>query len=185
MRSNLDAFDEHTDTELYDALERVHLIFNTGASSRDEPIDVASRSGAPPLDTNINLFKSLSSRISEGGLNLSQGQRQLLCLARAIVCRPKIMVLDEATSAVDMATDVLIQRSIREEFEDSTLLVIAHRLSTIADFDKILVMADGKAVEFDSPKVLLKSKGLFWEMVNQSGEKNKLEHIILGPRSRS
>ena len=172
LRSNLDAFDKHSDIELYDALERVHLIRSS-----------ATKSGATSpatLDTNINIFKSLSSHISEGGLNLSQGQRQLLCLARAIVSRPKIMVLDEATSAVDMATDFLIQRSIRNEFQDSTLLVIAHRLSTIADFDRILVMSDGKAVEFGVPRELLEERGLFWEMVQQSGEKDKLEEIILG-----
>ena len=85
------------------------------------------------------------------------------------------MVLDEATSAVDMATDVLIQRSIREEFQDSTLLVIAHRLSTISDFDKILVMSDGLAAEFDTPKALMEKKGVFWEMVQQSGERRRLE----------
>ena len=183
VRSNLDAFDERSDAELYDALERVHLIRGTGNVSRGEP---ASVDGSDPpssltiADTNTNIFSSLSSRISEGGLNLSQGQRQLLCLARAIVSRPKIMVLDEATSAVDMATDVLIQRSIREEFEDSTLIVIAHRLSTIADFDSILVMSDGKAVEYDTPKNLLAQRGVFWEMVEQSGERDRLEEIILG-----
>ncbi|MCJ1306471.1 hypothetical protein MMC25_000114 [Agyrium rufum] len=179
VRSNLDAFDEHTDTELRDALERVHLINSTGLASRDE-----ANVGTPPTkavhDTNTNVFKSLTSKISEGGHNLSQGQRQLLCLARAIVARPKIMVLDEATSAVDMATDVLIQRSIREEFQDSTLLVIAHRLTTIADFDKILVMGEGRALEFDTPKNLLEKKGVFWEMVGQSGEKERLEDIIRG-----
>lgn len=172
VRSNLDPFDDHTDAELYDAMERVQLIRKSNNGSG---------TGTPTLlDTNVNIFKSLSSRISEGGLNLSQGQRQLLCLARAIVCRPKIMILDEATSAVDMATDFLIQRSIREEFKDSTLIVIAHRLSTIADFDKILVMSDGKAVEFDSPRKLLEEKGTFWGMVGQSGEKDRLERNILG-----
>ena len=195
VRSNLDAFDHHTDAELRDALERVHLLRTTGLASETASRPMTANAGdqlpptAPPTpnpnadkkaDKNTNIFNSLTSRISEGGLNLSQGQRQLLCLARAIVSRPKIMVLDEATSAVDMATDVLIQRSIREEFEDSTLLVIAHRLTTIADFDKILVMSEGRAVEFDSPKNLLEKKGLFWEMVGQSGEKDRLEEIILG-----
>lgn len=184
VRSNLDAFDEHGDAELYDALERVHLIRGTGNVSRSEPASAAATTDAPSSlgssDINSNIFSNLSSRISEGGLNLSQGQRQLLCLARAIVSRPKIMLLDEATSAVDMATDVLIQRSIREEFEDSTLLVIAHRLSTIADFDRILVMSDGKAVEYDTPRNLLAARGAFWEMVAQSGDRDRLEEIILG-----
>lgn len=175
VRSNLDAFGEHSDAELFDALERVHLIRNTRPGSRDEISDSNHGGLSTPSDTNANIFGSLHSRISEGGLNLSQGQRQLLCLARAIVSRPKIMVLDEATSAVDMATDVLIQRSIREEFRDSTLLVIAHRLSTISDFDKILVMSDGLAAEFDTPKALMEKKGVFWEMVQQSGERRRLE----------
>lgn len=186
VRSNLDAFDNHTDAELYEALERVHLIRSTGSTSRDELNSARPSSGSASgtetpsnIDSNTNIFRSLSSRISEGGLNLSQGQRQLLCLARAIVSRPKIMVLDEATSAVDMATDELIQRSIREEFQDSTLIVIAHRLSTIADFDKILVMEDGRAVEFDEPRTLLrKVGGVFRSMVELSGELGMLRGII-------
>lgn len=190
VRSNLDAFDNHTDAELYEALERVHLIRSTGLTSRDELNASIPGSGpgsgtnTPALDTNTNIFRSLSSRISEGGLNLSQGQRQLLCLARAIVSRPKIMVLDEATSAVDMATDALIQRSIREEFQDSTLIVIAHRLSTIADFDRILVMEDGRAVEFDTPRALMEKKGVFAGMVGQSGEVEKLKEIIMGEEEK-
>ncbi|KAH0558860.1 hypothetical protein GP486_004505 [Trichoglossum hirsutum] len=169
VRSNLDAFDDHTDAELREALERVHLVNTT---LRD---DYTSSS-----DNNINMFEDLSSRISEGGQNLSQGQRQLLCIARAIVSRPKIMVLDEATSAVDMATDALIQRSIREEFKDSTLLVIAHRLSTIADFDKILVMSDGRAIEYGAPRNLFEARGEFWKMVIQSGERAWVEELVLG-----
>lgn len=183
VRSNLDAFDEHTDAELYDALERVHLIRTTGLTSRSEPATASASGRTSPTavnDGNTNIFKSLKSRISEGGLNLSQGQRQLLCLARAIVSRPKVMVLDEATSAVDMGTDVLIQRSIREEFGDSTLLVIAHRLSTIVDFDRILVMSDGKVLEYDEPRKLMEAKGEFWKMVRESGEREKLEEMILG-----
>ena len=183
VRSNLDPFEEHGDVELYDALERVHLIRGTGNESRNASssgVDTDEPSSRAVLDSNTNIFSSLSSRISEAGLNLSQGQRQLLCLARAIVSRPKIMFLDEATSAVDKATDVLLQRSIREEFWDSTLIVIAHRLSTIADFDMILVMSDGQAVEYDTPRNLLAQKGVFWGMMEQSGERDRLEEIILG-----
>ena len=182
VRSNLDAFDEHGDAELRDALERVHLAprGSTGATSA-----AASGTATPTIDpnSNKNIFRSLNSRVSEGGLNLSQGQRQLLCLARAIVSRPKIMVLDEATSAVDMETDALIQRSIREEFQDSTLLVIAHRLSTIADFDKILVMGDGRVLEYDEPRLLMeKEGGEFRRMVEESGERDLLEDVITGVR---
>ncbi|WEW59244.1 hypothetical protein PRK78_004713 [Emydomyces testavorans] len=213
IRSNLDPFEEHSDAELQDALERVHLVssmseqgsrpnssslsapLTSGASGRTTPTLTSSSNGstttstttiatsAPATSRNINIFASLSSSISEGGLNLSQGQRQLLCLARAIVSRPKIMVLDEATSAVDMATDALIQRSIRSEFgrNSTTLLVIAHRLSTIADFDKILVMDAGKAVEFGAPRELMGIEGgVFRSLVEESGEREVLQRMILG-----
>lgn len=190
IRSNLDPFDERSDLELTDALGRVHLVDLQSSNSPAE----ASSSGSATLgaDTNgtvtptnaprnINIFHKLTSSISEGGKNLSQGQRQLLCLARAIVARPKIMVLDEATSAVDKATDGLIQRSIREEFEDSTLVVIAHRLSTIADFDRVLVLDQGRVVEYDSPKNLIGIEGgIFRGMCESSGERESLFEIING-----
>lgn len=184
VRSNLDPFNQHSDTELRDALARVQLIpsASTPSSGTATPSNVGTSSASSTLvqsSTNINLFKSLHSKIAEGGLNLSQGQRQLLCLARAIVSRPKILILDEATSSVDMETDALIQRSIREEFSDCTLMVIAHRLSTIADFDRILVLGDGKVVEFDQPETLItQEKSAFKEMVESSGEKRELEAII-------
>ncbi|KAF4630917.1 hypothetical protein G7Y89_g7218 [Cudoniella acicularis] len=97
------------------------------------------------------------------------------------------MVLDEATSAVDMSTDTLIQRSIREEFNNSTLVVIAHRLSTIVDFDKILVMGEGEVKEFGTPRELWEKgdKGVFRGMVGESGERDKLEKIIMGSNSSS
>ena len=212
VRSNLDPFDNHSDAELYDALERVHLIPSrpgTGTTSRDEQQQPEQQGTLPSLSqaqgenesthpgsstlappgplasnggsgrVNKNLFKSLSSPISESGLNLSQGQRQLLTLARAIAARPKLLVMDEATSAVDMPTDALIQRSIREEFQDATLIVIAHRLSTIADFDRVLVMDDGVAVEYGPPSELWKNKdGIFRSMVDGSGEGSKLRGML-------
>jgi len=186
VRSNLDPFDEHDDRELLDALERVHLNVSAPPTASGSVTNLASQNtsasasgSTTPPQKNPSL--TLSTLVSESGLNLSQGQRQLLCLARAIVSRPKIMVLDEATSAVDKQTDALIQRSIREEFRDSTLIVIAHRLSTIADFDRLLVLDQGTAVEYDTPRALIgKSKGVFKGMVESSGEKDILKEIILG-----
>ncbi|KAM0242892.1 hypothetical protein ACHAP5_007145 [Fusarium lateritium] len=176
IRSNLDPFEDNTDDELRESLGRVHLVDSQPATPANEPASATSTITAK----NTNIFRDLSSPISESGGNLSQGQRQLLCLARAIVARPKIMVLDEATSAVDMATDALIQRSIREEFTDSTLIVIAHRLSTIADFDRILVLADGQVAEFGTPKELWEQEGVFHDMCESSGEKEKLKQTIFG-----
>lgn len=203
VRSNLDPFNEHSDPELYDALERVNLISfsdteTLASESSTQPQITRTMSPKSTTDTlasshtnctkDNSLFTTLSDTISEGGFNLSQGQRQLLCLARAIVSRPRVMILDEATSAVDMETDALIQRSIRSEFgrNASTLLVIAHRLSTVADFDRILVMDAGRAVEFGCPKELMGIEGgMFRGLAETSGEKSVLEEIILGKSSDS
>jgi len=195
LRSNIDPFDEYTDAEIRDCLQRVHLVSSDSDSETQVPSDTQvvsepgpsttettqteSMSPIPQAQKNVSIFKDLTSPISEGGQNLSQGQRQLLCIARAIISRPKIMVLDEATSAVDMFTDTLIQQSIREEFSNATLMVIAHRLSTIADFDRILVLDNGTVAEFGSPAELWhKEGGVFRGMCNESGEKEKLEAII-------
>ncbi|KAF2717771.1 P-loop containing nucleoside triphosphate hydrolase protein [Polychaeton citri CBS 116435] len=168
LRSNLDPFNEYSDLQLLEALKRID-------SANSMPIDSRSETSMRRL----SVFNSgLMWPITSGGSNLSQGEKQLICLARAIITRPKILVLDEATSAVDMETDALIQRSIRAEFSSATLLVVAHRLSTIADFDKILVMSDGQIAEYDRPEVLAKRRGHFWNMVNDSGEKEALEHLL-------
>ncbi|KAG5994869.1 hypothetical protein E4U43_003162 [Claviceps pusilla] len=178
IRTNLDPFEDHSDEELKDCLSRVHLVESEPSTPANEPSPAAGSVVAPK---NANIFRDLSSGVSESGGNLSQGQRQLLCIARAIVSRPKIMVLDEATSAVDMVTDALIQRSIREQFTDSTLIVIAHRLSTIADFDRILVLSEGTVAEFGSPRELWDKKGgMFRDMCEHSGEITKLKEVILG-----
>lgn len=158
----------------------MQLISGTGGTAT--PV-ASSSTDTTSSNVNSNVFNDLTSPISEGGLNLSQGQRQLLCLARAIVARPRVMVLDEATSAVDMATDALIQRSIREEFTDATLVVIAHRLSTIADFDRILVLGDGRVAEYGTPRELWErdgGKGVFRGMCEESGEKDRLRRIVFG-----
>lgn len=109
--------------------------------------------------------------MSEGGSNFSVGQRQLVCLARAIIRQNKILVLDEATANVDPQTDGLIQTTIRKKFADCTVLTIAHRLHTVMDSDKVLVMDAGTMVEFDHPFNLLQNKeGIFYGMVQQTGK---------------
>ncbi|KAL4881830.1 hypothetical protein BJY04DRAFT_227620 [Aspergillus karnatakaensis] len=136
-----------------------------------------------PINHSSTPTITLSTAISPAGTNLSHGQRQLLSLARALLRHPPILILDEATSAVDTATDALIQSSIRSEFgrENSSLLVIAHRLSTIADFDRILVLDEGRVVEWGAPRELMGIEGgVFRNLVQKSGEKSVVEGIIFG-----
>lgn len=112
----------------------------------------------------------LDSNIANISETFSVGQRQLLCLARALLRRNKFLVLDEATSNVDMQTDTFIQKVIREKFVDTTVITIAHRLNTVADYDKVVVMKRGKVMEQGAPWELIKSKGLFYEMVRHTGK---------------
>ncbi|KAG8129111.1 putative ATP-binding cassette sub-family C protein, partial [Naja naja] len=106
---------------------------------------------------------------SEGGENLSVGQRQLVCLARALLRKTKILILDEATAAIDLETDDLIQMTIRTQFEDCTVLTIAHRLNTIMDYTRVLVLDRGRIAEFDSPTSLIASRGIFYGMAKDAG----------------
>ncbi|CAN7049540.1 hypothetical protein IGI04_026558 [Brassica rapa subsp. trilocularis] len=150
VRFNIDPFSEHNDSDLWEALQRAHIK------------DVIAR----------NPF-GLDAEVSEGGENFSVGQRQLLSLARALLRRSKILVLDEATASVDVRTDSLIQKTIREEFKSCTMLVIAHRLNTIIDCDKILVLSSGQVLEYDSPQELLsRDTSAFFRMVHSTGPAN-------------
>lgn len=98
------------------------------------------------------------------------GQRQLLCLARALLRKTKILILDEATAAVDMETDELIQNTIKQEFSDCTVLTIAHRLNTVIDYDRIMVLDQGEVKEFDNPQVLLqRTNSLFYQLAKDAG----------------
>lgn len=113
----------------------------------------------------------LETVLAESGSNFSVGQRQLVCLARAILRRNKILIIDEATANVDPRTDGLIQQTIREKFRECTVLTIAHRLNTIIDCDRILVLDAGRIQEYDEPYVLLQNQeGVFYQTVQQTGK---------------
>lgn len=167
VRSNLDPFHEYTDEEIYAALVRVNLI------SREE-----MNGARNDTNENKNKFLDLDSPVSEGGNNMSQGQRQLTCLARSLLKSPKVILLDEATASIDYQSDAMIQNTIREEFAGSTILTIAHRLRSIIDYDKILVMDAGKVVEYDDPYALIANKeSLFYSMCENSGELDALSKL--------
>jgi ABC-type multidrug transport system fused ATPase/permease subunit len=125
---------------------------------------------------NKNIFFNLNSPVSESGSNLSQGQRQLLCLARALLKNPKVLVMDEATASIDYATDGKIQETIREI--KNTTITIAHRLQTIIDYDKVLVLDKGEVVEYGGPwELIQKEKGIFKGMCDMTGEVETLRSL--------
>ncbi len=163
IRENMDPMSQFSDQAIWKALELAHLKEYVQSLAGDEHASEEFPTAA------------LDFVISESGGNMSFGQRQLLCIARAILRRCKIVLLDEPTSALDMRSDELIQTTIQTEFHDSTMLTIAHRLQTLATSDKILVMDAGRAVEFAPPDELLAKKGIYYSLVNQMNEsKNKI-----------
>ncbi|KAM3541608.1 hypothetical protein ARSEF1564_005468 [Beauveria bassiana] len=163
LRSNVDPSGTKSDDLVLEVLRRVHLI--PTAATKD-------------VGNHTSEFAHLDMEIQPGGVNVSYGQRQLLCLARALLVRCPILILDEATSGVDDATDAAVQRVLREEFSHATILVVAHRLLTVADFDSILVMRDGKVAEMGPPRALMARRGLFWDMVQQSGDCERVMQVM-------
>jgi ABC-type multidrug transport system fused ATPase/permease subunit len=128
----------------------------TGKAS-DKEMMIALETASPDLAEYFRAQDGLQTHLDEGGKNLSAGQRQLICLARALVRRSKVLVLDEATSSVDSKTDQDVQATIRKEFVEKgvTVITVAHRLDTVLGYDRIAVLGDGKLLEFGTPKRLL------------------------------
>ncbi|KAL7754223.1 hypothetical protein RI367_000204 [Sorochytrium milnesiophthora] len=150
IRNNLDRFNEYEDAQLWDRLQRAGL-YDTVASS-DDKLDMV---------------------VAENGENLSLGERCCLCLARAMMGNRKILIMDEATASVDLATEERIQHSLRRDFAGVTILTIAHRLNTVIDYDYILSLDAGQVVEFDHPHVLVNRPGsLFASLVDETGPAN-------------
>nr|ABA98954.2 multidrug-resistance associated protein 3, putative [Oryza sativa Japonica Group] len=124
--------------------------------------------GKCQLDEVINEKKGLDSLVVEGGSNWSMGQRQLLCLGRALLRRSRILILDEATASMDNATDAVIQKTVRTELKDSTIITIAHRIPTVMDCTRVLVVNDGEMVEYEEPQKLMQTEGSFFkELLNE------------------
>uniref|UniRef100_A0A8C3AE20 ATP-binding cassette, sub-family C (CFTR/MRP), member 3 n=1 Tax=Cyclopterus lumpus TaxID=8103 RepID=A0A8C3AE20_CYCLU len=146
LKMNLDPFEKYSDEEVWRALQQSHL--HKFVSNQPAKLDL---------------------ECSEGGENLSVGQRQLVCLARALLRKTRILILDEATAAVDLETDDLIQSTIRTQFEDCTVFTIAHRLNTIMDYTRVLVLDKGQIAEFDTPTNLLSQRGVFYGMAKDAG----------------
>ncbi|XP_051926933.1 ATP-binding cassette sub-family C member 3-like isoform X2 [Hippocampus zosterae] len=146
LRVNLDPFEKYSDDEVWKALEHSHL--HKFVSNQPAKLEM---------------------ECSEGGENLSVGQRQLVCLARALLRKTRILILDEATAAVDLETDDLIQSTIKTQFEDCTVFTIAHRLNTIMDYTRVLVLDKGQIAEFDTPSNLISQRGIFYGMAKDAG----------------
>ncbi|KIJ35251.1 hypothetical protein M422DRAFT_51533 [Sphaerobolus stellatus SS14] len=189
---NIDPFGDYTDEECLDVLARVHLLtesrhasqVSSRAGSRapsihegQEDAGVASTAASTTVSPDDKQgVINLDTKVSSGGTNFSQGQRQLLTMARALLRQSSIIILDEATSSIDYATDTKIQTTIREEFKSSLLLTVAHRLRTVIDYDRLIVLDNGRIVEFDTPYNLIHTEGgVFRDMCIHSGNLKELE----------
>ncbi|GMH19625.1 hypothetical protein Nepgr_021466 [Nepenthes gracilis] len=145
VRYNLDPLSQHNDQEIWEVLDKCQL-----------------------RETIQEKEKGLDSLVMEDGSNWSMGQRQLFCLGRALLRRSRILVLDEATASIDNATDTILQKTIRTEFADCTVITVAHRIPTVMDCTMVLAISDGKLVEYDQPMMLMKREGsLFGQLVKE------------------
>ncbi|KAG7376635.1 hypothetical protein PHYBOEH_001369 [Phytophthora boehmeriae] len=152
LRAYMDPFDEYTDADIWSVLEKVDMKQQVAA-----------------------LENQLAYELNENGENFSVGERQMLCMARALLTRSRIVVMDEATASIDHATERKLQEMISRDFRDATVLTIAHRLATVLDSDRIMVLSDGRVVEFDTPRNLVKDEdGVFFALAREGGYLDKL-----------
>lgn len=149
LRNNLDPFNKHSDHELWTVLEEAQM-----------------------KQWACHLPGQLQHKLIESGSNISVGERQLLCLARVLLEKRKIVILDEANANVDFKTDRLIQEVIRTKFKNITIISIAHRVDTIIDYDRVLVLDEGRVVEFDRPSTLINRKGSYLAQLVKSFSDN-------------
>ncbi|KAJ3111316.1 hypothetical protein HDU96_005804, partial [Phlyctochytrium bullatum] len=206
IRSNLDPFESLPDSELWLALKRAHLISSIPSDSpasiasalaadskpaeradgaKEVVLEDASSVDGQGSSSGSNEHRlTLDTAVAAGGSNLSAGQRQLLCLARALARKSRVIVMDEATASVDPETDSRIQQTIREEFSGCTVITIAHRLKTIADYDRVVVLDNGTVIENGTPFELIESSanGTFRRMCEETGE---FEELLAVARARA
>lgn len=173
LRSNIDPMKEYSDEEIIEVLEKTNLFQNLNQTIKRKSKPLKNENSA---EENVQELEKISEinilnfEIETSGSNLSQGQKQLICIARALIKKPKVLLMDEATANIDGKTDQTIKDLIKNEFGQSTILTIAHRLNTIISYDKILVLGDGEILEFDSPKKLLENGGVFRDLLKEGGE---------------
>ena len=146
LRYNIDPLNKYNDNEILEIMKKIGFDYIIN-----------------------NNEKGLQQNIEEGGENLSVGEKQLICICRAILRKSKIIVMDEATANIDYKTEEIIQKAINDILSNSTIITIAHRIKTIMNYDKILILDNGSVANFDSPNNLLKNKeGIFYELYTKS-----------------
>lgn len=173
IRFNIDPFNEFNNNDIAVALKKVQMWEALKPKEQFAP------------DSEAEIKSKLNIEVTGGGSNFSVGQRQLICMARALIRKPKILIMDEATASIDEMTDQLIQKMIKEEFSNSTILTIAHRLNTIIAYDRVMVLDKGKIAEFDTPwNLIQKQDGQFLGLIREHGEEFEKEMRSLAAAKR-
>lgn len=182
LRSNVDPFDEYSSSDVIEGLNIVEFF----STAKEELFDVLRKDEEEDSEGEKSLLKKkltmadkLELPIEQRGSNISLGQRQLICIARALIKKPKILLMDEATANIDQRTDEIIQKVISHDMPNTTVITIAHRLNTIIQYDKIVVLEEGKKVEEGNPLELMEKGEIFYQMVEEGGEEFKQKMLMM------